>query len=107
MRRTWTTTGVFVCRRLAAQAADAQGDKDNLAAPGKAIKREQRRFDGRTFEQWQADLLTDLSVNRRVKALDALRAFAANGYAAEAATAVLEVMGAYDVEKTSDEEEIK
>jgi hypothetical protein len=99
MRGTWTLI-VFFCLLLPGRSwVAAQGDKDDLPAPGKPIKREQIRFDGRTFEQWRVDLLTDLSAERRVKALKALRAFAANGYATEAAAAVVELMGAYDVGK--------
>ncbi len=100
MPRKWTILAICLsCVNLPQIKLSAQTEKDTLPAPGKPIKRELLRFDGRTFEQWQADLLTDLSVNRRVKALSAMRAFAANGFAKEAASAVMELMGGYNIEE--------
>jgi HEAT repeat protein len=85
----------------------AQSDKEAASSPGKSIKREDLRFEDRSFDEWKRDLLTELSTKRRLKALTAMRSFAANGYAAEASAAVMEIIGTYEINrlgKGSDEE---
>jgi HEAT repeat protein len=59
------------------------------------IKREQLRYDGRSFDDWRHALLTELKASRRIEALNALGAFAAKGYAVEAAEVTIKVMADY------------
>ncbi len=58
------------------------------------------RFDGRTFDQWREELLTELKPERRTDAILAFRAFAANGYGRDAAQAIVDVMRGHDVWNT-------
>jgi hypothetical protein len=95
MRRTWMVLGLAVLLPFGVCGQEPAGEKD---AP---IKREQLRYDKRTFEEWRHELLTELKATRRVEALKALLAFAANGYAAEAANAALQATGAYKWEDQS------
>jgi hypothetical protein len=62
-----------------------------------AVSKEDLRYDGKTFGYWQTYWRTELKAELRVEAIRAMAAFGANGYAEEAAVAVLEVMKAYDV----------
>jgi HEAT repeat protein len=50
------------------------------------------------FSQWRSDLVSDLKPEVRIEAIKALSIFGANGYAKEAAEAIIEVMKSYDVE---------
>ncbi len=53
------------------------------------------RFDGKTFDQWLHELRTELSLKRRTEAMQAMGAFAANGYGKQVAKATFEVMQGY------------
>jgi hypothetical protein len=55
------------------------------------------RYDGRSFQQWKAELTTELMPERRAEAIRAFTAFAAHGYGKEATQAIVEVMRLYDV----------
>jgi hypothetical protein len=76
---------------------------DSRTAAGRGLKavqepkREELRYNGRGFDEWATELLTELLPERRVKALTALEAFARNGYGAEAARAIVAMMRGYDV----------
>jgi RNA polymerase sigma factor (sigma-70 family) len=74
------------------QAATDEKPTDETKKPA----REALRFDGKDFEEWRRLLLTELKPERRVEGIKAMSAFGTNGYAREAAAAVLEVLRAYD-----------
>jgi beta-lactamase regulating signal transducer with metallopeptidase domain len=57
-----------------------------------------RLYDGRTFESWRSTWRNELSTEKRIEAVKALAAFAANGYDQEATQAILDVAGDYDWE---------
>src|SRR3954449_2965776 len=78
-----------------ADGSDQPAEKSKPVSPDDSIKREELRYDGKSFEQWRHSLLIDLKPERRVEALTALRAFAGKGYAAEAAEAAIAVMADY------------
>lgn len=69
-------------------------EKPKPAAKEVPIPREDLRYDGKSFEQWRRNALTELKAEKLTEALIALRAFAAKGYAAEAAATVIDLMGA-------------
>lgn len=50
------------------------------------------RYDGKPFDHWRKILLTELQYERQIEAIEALGAFAANGYSKESATAIAEFM---------------
>lgn len=52
--------------------------------------REELRYDGRSFRQWRRELQTELNPMRRAEAMRAFSAFGRNGYAKEAAGAILD-----------------
>lgn len=54
------------------------------------VKREDLRYDGKSFDQWRDFLRTELKAERRIEGLHALSVFGAHGYAKEAAETVLE-----------------
>jgi beta-lactamase regulating signal transducer with metallopeptidase domain/protein involved in polysaccharide export with SLBB domain/predicted nucleic acid-binding Zn-ribbon protein len=53
-------------------------------------------YDGRTFDEWRGEWRSELKVERRMEAVEALAAFARAGYGREAAEALLDVAGEYD-----------
>ena len=55
------------------------------------LDKKQLRYEERSFDEWRKVLATDLSSATRVKALTALRAFAANGYEEEVVAAVIQL----------------
>jgi hypothetical protein len=55
------------------------------------------RYDGKSFDQWQEELRTELKPERRTEAIKAFAAFGAHGYGEEATRAIVEVMREYDV----------
>jgi len=59
--------------------------------------RDELRYDGKSFQQWQTDLRTELGPAQRVKGLKAPNAAIANGYGAEATQAILAVIAHYDL----------
>jgi beta-lactamase regulating signal transducer with metallopeptidase domain len=64
------------------------------------LKREELRYGGKDFNQWRGDLLSELKGSIRVDGMKAFAAFGANGYAAEATEAILEMMRGYDTTNT-------
>ena len=53
-------------------------------------------FGGKSFEQWQAIMRADLKPEVRIEAFQALSTFGKNGYADEAARAIIEIAATYD-----------
>jgi hypothetical protein len=53
------------------------------------------RYDGKAFAYWQTYCRTELNPARRIEALKALATFGVNGYAEEAAAAIMEVAASY------------
>jgi HEAT repeat protein/beta-lactamase regulating signal transducer with metallopeptidase domain len=60
-------------------------------------RKEALRYGGKNFDQWRTELVTELKPEVRVEGIRALSAFGTNGYGAEAAAAIVEVMKGYDV----------
>ncbi len=61
-----------------------------------AIPKEQFKFGGKSFQQWQATLRSDLKPQVREEAFQALSTFGKNGYADAATRAILEIAATYD-----------
>jgi HEAT repeat protein len=111
----WLTLAYLVLGGAAACHAD-NGPPQARPAAGKKgsepkdrqppVKKEDFRFDGKTFEQWRAYLSTELKPERRLEALDALKAFANNGYGKEAAAAALDAVKAYKGDLTDKDREV-
>lgn len=57
------------------------------------VPREELRYDGKSFEDWQRVFQTELKTERRVEAIGAMWQFACNGYAQEAAETLVAVAG--------------
>jgi beta-lactamase regulating signal transducer with metallopeptidase domain len=72
-----------------------KAERERLAHIGKDPR--SLRFDGKTFDQWREELLTELKPERRTEAIHAFRAFAANGLGRDAAQAIVDLMRGYDV----------
>ncbi|QDU87271.1 hypothetical protein Pla175_06290 [Pirellulimonas nuda] len=64
-------------------------------APGAVL------YDGKTFDEWRGLWKQELNPERRIEAVQALGAFASNGYAEEATEAILDVAGEYDFASTA------
>ncbi|MGQ0634285.1 MAG: M56 family metallopeptidase [Planctomycetaceae bacterium] len=62
------------------------------ASEKQATRKQDLRYNGESFGEWRKELLNELSPNGRIKALEALGAFGANGYGEEAAAAIVEVL---------------
>lgn len=75
-----------------------EAKKGNPPAPA----REALRYDGKTFEEWRIALVTELKPELRIEGIKALSAFGVNGYAAEATTAILDVVRVYDYDRVDD-----
>lgn len=60
-----------------------------------AIPREELRYDGKSFEEWQRVFRTELKTERRTEAVGAMLVFAENGYAPEAVETVIAVLNTY------------
>lgn len=56
------------------------------------VLREELRYDGKSFAEWQRTFQTELKTERRTEAVKAMAVFAQNGYAAEATDTVLSVL---------------
>jgi beta-lactamase regulating signal transducer with metallopeptidase domain/protein involved in polysaccharide export with SLBB domain/tetratricopeptide (TPR) repeat protein len=52
-------------------------------------------YDGKTFDEWRAQWRTELKIEKRMEAVEALAAFARAEYGREAAEAILDVAGDY------------
>jgi hypothetical protein len=78
-----------------ARRGTAASEKSDASTDASAKPSRQKRtvsYGGKSFDEWRTELLTDLEPETRVKALTALGAFGANGYAEEAAAAIGEVL---------------
>jgi len=64
---------------------------DDTAIELSAERKQQLRYNGRSFAQWQAQLETELSAERLIECCEAFTAFARNGFGSEAAAQVVEV----------------
>src|SRR5262245_60351611 len=84
-------SGLTLAILLSAQMPTAKADQPS--------KREQMRYDRRTFEEWRDDLQTELKLKRRLEALRAMQIFAAHGYASEASEAALSVLAVCEREQ--------
>jgi HEAT repeat protein len=83
MRRVWLAGVVLLGVAVAPEARPSQDGKPE-------VKREDLRYDGKSFDQWRDFLRTELKAERRIEGLHALSVFGAHGYAKEAAEVVLE-----------------
>jgi beta-lactamase regulating signal transducer with metallopeptidase domain/HEAT repeat protein len=75
--------------------ANAEPDKPKEREEKKEaprVRRELLRYGGKSFEQWRSQLETELKPELRAEGVKALLAFGANGYGAEAATVIFDVM---------------
>jgi HEAT repeat protein len=80
------------------------GGAESGAAPAAPFRKEALRYGGKDFDQWRAELVTELKPEVRVEGIRALGSFGANGYGAEAAAAILGVMKGYDVTSADKDE---
>jgi hypothetical protein len=71
-------------------------DHKSNAVPVPKFPREDLRYEGKTFDQWRRDLLTELKPDSRVDGINAMREFGANGYPSEATQVILEIMRGFD-----------
>jgi beta-lactamase regulating signal transducer with metallopeptidase domain len=76
-------------------AKDAKSAKETEAAKPKFAK-EEYRYEGKTFEEWNKAWRTELSESRRIEAVKALREFARVGYEREAIETILDVAEEYE-----------
>jgi beta-lactamase regulating signal transducer with metallopeptidase domain len=60
------------------------------------VPREKLRYDGKSFEEWQALLETELKPERRAEAMRAFGEFGTRGYRREAAQAIMEIVREYN-----------
>lgn len=103
LQRTVLTTVVFafVCIGLTAErpasgvlADDAHVNVSKPATEAR-IDRKSLTYDGKPFEQWRKQLLTELKPQLRLNSLKALIVFGANGYADEVTEDLLRVLNGY------------
>lgn len=84
---------VLFCVSLSAarlSGGDAPPAQSKVAAPEETILREALRYEGKRFEEWRTQLLTELTFKPRMKAIEALPAFAMNRYGPETAATLTE-----------------
>jgi HEAT repeat protein/beta-lactamase regulating signal transducer with metallopeptidase domain len=86
-------SAVSLDRPAPAEPPAAQDPKP--AAP--PVPKADLTYGGKSFEQWRTELVTELKPEVRIEGIKALSAFGANGYEAEAAQAILDIMKGYDV----------
>jgi hypothetical protein len=60
-----------------------------------ALKREDFRYDGKTFDDWARYMMTELKSEKRIDAIRAMVAFATRGYADEASAALVDMLKGY------------
>jgi beta-lactamase regulating signal transducer with metallopeptidase domain len=73
--------------------------------PTPPVQRKSFLYGGKSLDQWQAILMTDLKPETRIEAIKALSAFGANGYGKEAAAAIIELMRTYDTPSHDQEDQ--
>jgi hypothetical protein len=76
----------------ARQPAAAPSAQPADTAGRSRVPKKMLRFDDKSFDQWQEELLTELKPQRRAEGLKAMQAFGTNGYGAEAVEVILEVV---------------
>jgi HEAT repeat protein len=69
-------------------------------------KKEDFRYDGKNFDYWGTCLRTELKAERRLEALEAVKAFTANGYGKESARAILEMAKTFKADLTDKDQEV-
>src|SRR5262249_7059088 len=74
-------------------------DEDKPRAAPPKIQKEELRYNGKTFDQWRKDLLTELKPEIRIDGIKAMREFGVNGYGEEAMQVILDIMRGFDVSK--------
>lgn len=67
------------------------GDPRTGEEPQPRRNKDDLTYDGKHFDQWKQSLLTELNPKRRAEAINALAAFGANGYGAEAVKPILDI----------------
>lgn len=82
------------------------GSSGCRADEAQRANRDSLRYEGKNFRWWANELKTELKAERRVEAIRAMGAFGTNGYAQEAATAIITVVKRYDVESAADDDQI-
>jgi hypothetical protein len=82
MRTIWLIPATLMAIAAAAGPTAGQDGKP-------AVKKEDLRYDGKTFAEWRDYLHTELKAERRIDGLRAMAAFGVRGYGEEAAEAVL------------------
>lgn len=65
--------------------------------PPKSVQRQFLIYGGQNFVYWRQILMSDLKPDVRIEAIKALSAFGANGYGKEAAEAIIQLMGGYEI----------
>jgi HEAT repeat protein len=89
---------VFVMGVLVAQEpAPGKPAESAQSAASPQPSRDSLRYDGKSFDDWRTSLLTELKPERRCEPITALGALGANGYAIEAATALIDAVRGYKV----------
>lgn len=68
------------------------------AAPPQStgVKKDALRYDGKTFDEWRTELLTELQPARRATGIKALAALGSQGHEEAAIRTILQVMRSYD-----------
>ncbi|HVX16122.1 MAG TPA: HEAT repeat domain-containing protein [Pirellulales bacterium] len=80
-------------------AAHAQAPPARQDAPrdnSRRVSKEDLRYDGRSFHEWEWQLLTELQPKRQLEAIEALRAFGQKGYEHEVVAALDRVLDTED-----------
>jgi HEAT repeat protein len=65
-------------------------------ADARRVSKDDLRFAGRSFREWEWQLLTDLQPKMQLEAIEALRAFGTKGYDREVVAALDQVLGGED-----------
>jgi hypothetical protein len=77
---------------IAHSSVAEEGESNSAMSRLSAVHRAQLRYDGRSFEEWQREFLTEINPAKRVAALPALTRFGRHGYAVEAAATIVEAL---------------
>ena len=66
-------------------------------SPVRGLKKEDLRYDAKSFTEWQTYLKTELKAERRIEGFKAMAAFGRRGYGEAAARTIVELARDYDV----------